>query len=60
MYIKNANGKKLATVKTVSDAVDKHFIFIQELPLNEWRVQHNLGKFPSVTVIDSAGTEVIG
>ena len=25
-----------------------------------WTVVHNLGKFPSVTVVDSAGTEWIG
>ena len=25
----------------------------------EWQIQHNLGRFPSVTVIDSAGTELI-
>ena len=26
----------------------------------QWDVSHGLGKFPSVTVTDSAGTEVIG
>ena len=26
----------------------------------KWTVQHNLGKFPSCTITDSAGTVVIG
>ena len=25
-----------------------------------WEIEHNLGKFPSVTVIDSAGSVVVG
>ena len=26
----------------------------------EWQIRHNLGKYPSVTVVDSAGTVVVG
>ena len=26
----------------------------------EWQIRHNLGKHPSVTVVDSAGTVVVG
>lgn len=33
---------------------------IQNSPSNTWVVNHNLNKRPSVTVIDSAGTEVEG
>lgn len=25
-----------------------------------WEIEHNLGKFPSITIVDSAGTTVIG
>lgn len=32
----------------------------QTLALATWTVTHNLAKFPSVTVVDSAGTVVIG
>jgi len=39
---------------------DRHFSFEQSLPSNTWVVTHNLNKFPSVTVIDSANTEVEG
>lgn len=25
-----------------------------------WTIQHNLGKYPAVTVVDTAGTEIVG
>lgn len=31
------------------------FIYEQAVPNTEWVITHNLGKFPSVTVVDSAG-----
>jgi hypothetical protein len=39
---------------------DKNFVFTQIAASNVWVVDHNLGKFPAVTVVDSANTEVIG
>ena len=39
---------------------DLHYIHRQSTPSKEWRVAHKLGKFPSVTVVDSAGTVVVG
>lgn len=39
---------------------DKNFIHTQGVPSATWVIQHNLGKYPSVTVIDTAGTEVEG
>lgn len=39
---------------------DKHYIHNQEVSSDTWEVTHNLGKEPAVTVVDSAGTEVIG
>jgi hypothetical protein len=38
---------------------DKNFTFVQSNPAAEWTVVHNLGKFPSVTVFDTAGTQWI-
>lgn len=32
----------------------------QERPANVWRIVHNLRKFPSITVVDSAGSVVVG
>jgi hypothetical protein len=39
---------------------DKNFEFTQASPSTTWSVSHDLNKFPSVTVVDSAGTQVIG
>lgn len=39
---------------------DKYFIYEQITASNEWYVQHNLQKRPSVNVIDSTGTVVYG
>lgn len=39
---------------------DKHYIHNQEVSSDTWEVTHELGKEPAVTVVDSAGTEVIG
>lgn len=39
---------------------DKHYVHKQETSSDTWEVTHGLGKEPAVTVVDSAGTEVIG
>lgn len=39
---------------------DKTYVHTQRQPSAEWVVSHGLGKMPSVTVVDSAGTQVIG
>ena len=43
-----------------SDATDKTFEFTQGVPATTWNIQHDLGKFPSITVIDTADTVVTG
>lgn len=39
---------------------DKNFVFEQGMPTANWIITHNLGKYPSVTVLDSAKTVVEG
>lgn len=39
---------------------DSHFVFKQEAPSVKWTILHKLGKNPSVTVQDSANSEVEG
>ena len=39
---------------------DKRFVYNQSSSSSVWTIEHNLNKFPSVTVVDSAGTIVIG
>ena len=42
------------------NAGDKTFIFTQTAPSTEWTVQHDLEKFPSITVVDTGKTVVVG
>lgn len=39
---------------------DKNYVYVQSSASNIWNINHNLDKFPSVTVVDTAGTVVIG
>lgn len=39
---------------------DKSFIYSQLVSASVWNITHNLDKYPSVSVVDSAGTEVYG
>jgi len=39
---------------------DANFVYTQGTPASTWVVNHNLGKFPSVSVVDSAKNEVVG
>lgn len=36
------------------------YVFCQDAPLAQWNITHNLGKFPSVTVVDSGNSVVVG
>jgi hypothetical protein len=40
------------------DYADKNYVFVQSVPSTSWVVTHNLNKFPSVSVVDTAGTQV--
>lgn len=39
---------------------DSFFLFEQEMASAEWEISHPLNKFPSVSVVDSSGNEVLG
>jgi hypothetical protein len=39
---------------------DANFVHDQGMPSNSWSIAHNLGKLPSVTVVDTAGSVVVG
>lgn len=45
---------------SISDSFKFSHIHTQGTPATQWNVTHNLGKFPSVSVVDSAEQEVIG
>jgi hypothetical protein len=37
-----------------------NFVFTQSVPSSSWTVTHNLGRYPSVNVVDSSGRLVEG
>lgn len=58
-------GKNIIIENNVISTVDMQygaetFIYTQAIPSKEWKIVHNLQKFPNVTVVDSAKTEIIG
>ena len=54
--LEGASNDKLVTEKAVSDSL-KTYIFEQGIASTTWVVTHNLNRFPSVVVVDSAGTQ---
>ena len=74
--IRVLRGGKVTAVSTLQDQIiqtvtssnlniggggsDVNYTHNQSQPLNIWYVEHNLGKYPSVSIIDSAGSLVVG
>ena len=56
--VSGASNDKLVTEKAVSDALST-YVFEQGIASATWVVTHNLNKFPSVVVVDSAGTQFL-
>ena len=57
------NGNTLLGDMTPADLgiiEDKNYVHEQTISSNEWVIIHNLNKYPAVTIIDSAGDEVVG
>lgn len=48
------------TALTTATLNNERFVFTQSLPSDTWVIQHPLGGKPSVTIVDSAETVVIG
>ena len=53
-YTKNEVDTKIATNAAPT------YVFTQMSPSSEWLVNHNLDKFPSVTIVDSGGSVAVG
>lgn len=45
---------------TIGNLQDKSYVHDQILASASWTIIHNLGKYPAVGVVDSAGTIVVG
>ena len=58
------NGIELIGDKTSEElniTGDKNFYYVHSgVASDTWTIVHNLNKYPSVSIIDSSGTEVIG
>ncbi len=48
------------TIQDFLNSLDKHYEHNQILSNEIWNINHNLDKYPSVTVVDSAETVVYG
>lgn len=57
-WVSDSNGNLVQ--QGAGGGTDKNFVHVQGLPSDTWTINHNLNKFPSVTIVDSANTEVIG
>lgn len=61
----NTNSTSITDLNQRVDSIeevdsDKNYIHTQGVPSDTWTINHTLNKYPSVTIIDSGGTEVIG
>lgn len=66
-HIDITSTETVHTVKLISrddtfiqDTIKYAHIHTQDVPSAQWTITHNLGKFPSVTIVDSTNSEVIG
>jgi hypothetical protein len=57
---KGDKGDKGDTGAPGATTGDVHYDHVQGTAEEVWHITHNLGKYPSVTVLDSAGSEVEG
>ena len=56
--VENASDDYIVTEKAVARAVNT-YVHDQAIDSDTWVVEHNLGRYPSVVVVDSAGTQFI-
>ena len=43
-----------------SGSGDKYYVYTQSTSSDTWEITHNLNKNPSISVVDSAGSLVVG
>ncbi len=53
-------SQTVTTTSLISIVGGSTYVHTQSSPSATWSISHNLGRRPSVTVVDSAGTVVIG
>ena len=60
MGVKTQQRIPMGSSSTVIFGGDKTFVYHQNQASDRWEIQHNLRKYPSVSVVDTAGTSVVG
>ena len=50
----------IARVNAGSATGDLTYVHVQNTAADTWNITHNLNKYPSVSIVDSAGNDVIG
>lgn len=58
LYYDNYKGERVIIAQKNKDS--QQVIFKQNTPSSEWVIVHTLNKFPSVTIVDSAGCVIVG
>lgn len=56
----NSNSVTVNLSHLDSDSLDKNYVHNQIASSDTWNIAHNLDKFVSVSIVDSAGTVVTG
>lgn len=54
--VTSVNGKR-GRVEVIED---RNVLYTQSVASDVWTIEHNMGKYPTVTIMDSAGNRVIG
>lgn len=53
-------GEFVDTGVSAGTSDDRYYVHTQPTASSQWVVEHNLGKYPSVSITDSAGSQVVG
>jgi len=51
---------QILNIPNYSLGSDKNFLYTQSIASKTWTIIHNLSKFPSITIVDTANTEIEG
>lgn len=63
IFLTEEDVAPVAISGSYNDLTDKpnlHFTHIQDIPSNEWTIQHHLGWNPSIVPVNSAGKVIVG
>ena len=60
IVVKEKSNKVVVTGVIGGISLDANFVYTQTSPSAVWTINHNLNKYPSVTIVDSADNMVFG